>query len=1226
MNMNVRFLHLSRVRFPILFFFIGSFLFNNPIYAEIERFESPLIKDEITLIEAIHRISEHYQVLFNYDRNIVSNIKVRYEPEEFASVDAAIASVLKDTNLKYQIFSQRYVVIYKNDQEGIESLKEMIQHFQTIVDDREDIVLERQRLQPTPRLIRTIPQEVLDAQAFSFSIEGIVTDQQGDPLIGVNIQVKGTNLGTSTDMDGKFLLKSIEENAVLVVSYIGYQTQEIAVAGKSNLSIILMSDSQLLDEVVVVGYGTQQKKDLTGSVTVVNVDNMTRQATGLVTDQLQGQASGVTVTTSGQPGESPQVLIRGINSFGNNTPLYVVNGVPTQNISSLNANDISSIQILKDAGAASIYGSRASNGVIIITTTKGSGKLNLTFDSFYGAQIPIGGNNPLEILSPLEQAELKFLASANSGIPISSANPDPLYGPGPNPTLPDYISPLGASKNDPSVDPSLYYVDPFYTKKSELDNFYRITPANKAGTHWYRELFKTAPINNNNLSISGSSDNINYFFSANYLNQVGNIENTYLKRYSIRTNASFTLSDRLSIGENIQFTLEENPIFNSRHHSLHGVFNIDPIIPVYDIMGNFAGVHGTQLSGKENPVANAYRTKENSNIDRRILGNIFLNYDIIKDVLSYHTSLGADILSNFAHSFQYPQYENNQNRDNNNYNESTNSYNDITWFNTLEFQKLIKNVHDLNVLIGSEINSRNERMSSGSISSFYSFDPDYVGFSTGTENRLLSHLKNEYKLISQFLRTNYSYRDKYLFSFTIRHDGSSRFSKQNRFGWFPAVSAGWRLSQEDFINKISWISDLKLRASYGVMGNQMNVSPSNAFSTFVQNLDGSFYDISGSNNSLTPGFQVGQIGNPDASWEKNKNLNIGLDLGLENGTHFLSIDYFNKNIEGLLYNPALLATQGSGIPPYVNIAGMSNEGIDLNFSSRYDITNEINVQGTLSFTHYRNEITKVSEVRDFFDTPKPGGFSDASYIRNQVGHPVSSFFAYKVTGLWNSDAEIEQANSQARQVLKDENAKYQEGIGLGRFKYEDVNGDGIISPDDRTFIGSPNPDFTYGLNLGITVKNFDVSTFIYGVHGNDIMNVMRQNLDFYGAEVASGKRALYDSWTPERKNATVPIQELSANFSTSATPNSYYLEKGSYLKVKNIQVGYNLPSGILKRINAQMIRIYAQGSNLFTLTNYLGLDPEILGNINEYEVSNQGVDRGTYPAPRQIIGGIKIIL
>lgn len=1081
------------------------------------------------------------------------------------------------------------------------------------------VVIKEKLMHSSPR--KEEPEEEGHFASLADIVTGKVTNSKAEPLVGVSVIVKGADIATSTEENGTFSI-DVASHGTLVFSYVGFATMEIPVNGRSYVDVVLEESISELDQVVVVGYGTQGKKDLTGAISVVDVDNLSRQPTGLITDQLQGQAAGITITGSGQPGESPQVLIRGINTFGNNNPLYIVNGVPTQEISNLNPNDVASIQVLKDAGAASIYGSRASNGVIIITTKKGRGNLSVSYAGFYGIQEP-KGRNPLQMLNPMEQAELRFLASANSGQPISESNPDLLYGPGPKPVLPDYIAPLGARFGDTSVDPSLYYVNPHYTDKSDLDAFYRITQANKSGTNWYRELFRNAPITSHNISASGSNDNANYFFSLNYLGQNGNVINTYLKRYTVSSNTSFKIGKGITIGENMQYSVNENPTINSRHNSLYQVFEVDPIVPVHDIMGNFAGVYGTKLGGKQNPVATASRTKENRNSNQRVLGNIFVDVDIIKNVLTYHSSFGADIASGFRHSFQFPQYENNENNSQNVYSESTNSFMDFTWFNTLEFHKIFDGVHDLRLLAGTEANRRNERMSSASVSGFYSFDPDYVSLSTGTGTRLSASNKNELRLWSQFLRGNYVYNDKYLLSFTVRRDGSSRFSREMRFGWFPSASIGWRLSEERFLRDYSWVSDLKLRASYGVMGNEMNVSASNAFSTFIRHMDGSFYDIAGSNNSLTSGFQVGQIGNPDARWEKNKNLNVGVDFSFFANRYDLTIDYFNKRIDGLLFNPSLLATEGNGIPPFVNIAGMENKGIDLSFTSRHKLGNDLSFESSLSFTHYKNKITRVSETRDFFDTPKPGGFSDASYIRNKVDYPVSSFYAYKVIGLWKTQLEIDEANSLAKNATQDDDAVYQTGIGLGRFRYMDVDKDGIITPNDRTFIGDPQPDFTYGVNLGITFKNFDFSTFLYGVYGNDIMNALREKLDFHGVH-ANSKRALYDSWTPDRPNATVPIQELSTNFSASETPSSYFLEKGSYLRMRNVQLGYTLFSNRLKRIGVQNLRVYLQGANLFTITNYSGLDPEVLGNISEYDVTNQGVDAGSYPAPRQYIFGFNL--
>lgn len=1128
--------------------------------------------NNVKLKKVFNIISREAKCRFLYSEDIVPvnkrvNVETRNTP-----VSHILDELLTSTNLHFKILDNGVIVIAKNGN-----------------------IIQRQH-----------------------TVTGLVKDGQGNPLPGVTIQVKGTNVGTVTDAQGRFQLE-VPDDGVLVISSVGYKTQEISAAGKSTINVSLEASSKALNELVVTGYTTQARKDITGSVTVVDVDNMTKQPTGQITKQLQGQASGVTVIGSGQPGEEPQVTIRGVNTFGNNTPLYVVDGVPTQNISDLNPNDVASMQVLKDAGAASIYGSRASNGVIIITTKRGKGKMTVSYDGYYGTQRPLSGN-VWDILSPLEMAKLKFLASANSGTPVTAGSPDPLYGGGPEPVLPDYIYPTGASEGDPAVDPSKYYVNPHYTSPDDLATFYRINKANKAGTDWYHAVNKPAPIQSHNLSVSGGNDKGQYFFSLNYFNQQGTVIYTHLKRYSVRSNTQFNITDNIRIGENLEYSVTDNPTITVGEGSTLGyAWREQPIIPIHDIMGNFAGNYGGQLGNGHNPVADAYRTRNNEGGDNRLFGNIYADIDFLKN-FTIHTSFGGENYSGYYHSFAYPSYENVENTTTNNYYQSSYHGYNWTWTNTLSYHKVFNDVHNVKLLVGTEAYESQGGDMNGRTYDYFSFDPNYTNLSTGAGTKTNASSRYSEGLWSQFARLDYGYKDKYLLSATIRRDGSSKFLTY-QYGWFPAVSAAWRISQEDFMQGVSWISDLKLRAGYGIMGNQLNVSAGNAFDTYNGDKDASYYDIAGTNNSIQQGFRVGQIGNPDAKWEKDINSNIGIDATLFDGKISVTADYYKKDIKDLLYNPTLPGTAGQGTVPYVNIAGMTNHGVDLSINGHFNIGTDLKLNAGLSFTTYKNEITRVTGSTDYFEANDKRRFG-INFIRNQVGHSVSSYYAYKIVGFWDSNDEINAANALTRSKTKgDTSSVYQTDIGLGRFRYADINGDSIITDADRTFLGNPNPDFSYGINLGLTYKNFDFSIFLYGVSGNQIWNDVLWWLDF-NQSFAGGKSstALYDSWTPTHKNARTAIQEIKGSFSTSGVPNSYYVESGSYLRAKNMMLGYTLPSSLINRIGIQQLRIYVQAGNLFTITNYSGVDPEVVGN----GVTDNGVDTGAYPSTRQFIVGVNL--
>lgn len=1048
----------------------------------------------------------------------------------------------------------------------------------------------------------------------AFGVKGRVTSEKGEALVGVNVILKGTSIGMTTDANGDYAINVPDGSSTLVFSFIGYKKQEILVGNQSILNVTLAPDDQTLNEVVVTAYSSQRKKDITGAVSVVNVSDMTKQPTGFLTNQLQGQAAGVTVISSGQPGSDPQIRIRGINTFGNNTPLYIVDGVPTQNITNLNPNDVGSIQVLKDAGAASIYGSRASNGVIIITTKKGHGKVNVQYDGYYGVQQPRSGN-VWNLLNPQEEANLRWVANKNSGIPIN----DPMYGNGATPVLPDYILPLGKMEGDPAVDPAKYYVNPNYTSADDYNSFYRIIKANKSGTDWFHEVFKPATNASHNITVNGGTERGSYLFSLNYLHQEGTLLSTYLKRYSLRSNTQFNVSDHVRIGENLTYTINQNPKIDefANNNVISVTYAMAPILPVYDIKGNYAGAFNTGYNGN-NPVANLQRqARSNRDMGHRLFGNMYAEVDFLK-YFTLRTNFGGETYFNSARSFWYPMYENPENSNTNSYSQSANNGYTWTWTNTLTFQKQFGTDHDLKTVVGTEAYQNIFENLGGTTLSYFTFDPNYTTLSTGSGIQTNYSGRSRETLRSEFGRVDYSFRDTYLLSGTIRRDGSSKFV-QYQYGWFPAVSAGWRVSKERFMTGIKWLSDLKLRASWGIMGNQLNVNANNGYYTFVMDKSASYYDLGRTNNSNMAGFQVGQIGNPNAKWEKNINANLGIDATLLNGAIDITADFFRKDIKDLLYNPAIPGTQGVGTVPFVNIAGVKNTGLDLSINGHKSFSNGLKMNVGLTFTTYKNEVTQVTDNTNFFySTGRQHNGID--FVRNEVGHPIGSFYGYQIEGFWNSTEELNNANAKAQQATGNPTAVYQTDQALGRFRYADANGDGRITPEDRVFLGNPNPDFNYGINLGLTYKQFDLSAFFYGVQGNDLWNYNLYYTDFYASFLqAKSKTAYYDAWTPENHNAKVAIQETKMTFSTNGAPNSYYVENGSYLKLKNLQIGYNLPAFLSKKVGVEKLRVYVQTANLFTLTQYTGLDPEISGSAVSF-----GVDRGVYPNDRQFLMGLQL--
>jgi TonB-linked SusC/RagA family outer membrane protein len=1146
-----------------------------------------------------------YGVSFFYKSKLVENKQVEAHRPGYNSLEEELNHLLAPANLKYEKLRNKvYVLSPLKPAENSESpqkekatKKDALPRSSTSGPSAEKFAME------------VVPNLIAEVQ-----VSGKVTANNGEGLPGVSVILKGTAVGTATDVQGKYSLTIPDGSAILVFSFIGYITEEVTVNNRTTIDVLMLPDIKTLSELVVVGYGTQKKADLTGSVSVVNVDQLNQQPAAQITNQLQGRVSGVTVQTSGQPGQSPQVRIRGINTFGNNSPLYVVDGLPTQSIDDINPNDIATMQVLKDAAAASIYGARAANGVIILTTKKGkkNEKVKVTYDAYYGTQ-RVKQGNVWNILSPQEMGDLKWIAlkNTNPNEPINDAQ----YGSGATAVLPNYIAPAGAQ----TVDEALYNVNPNYSNPDDVNDFYRIVKANKQGTDWYHEIFKPAPMTSHNLSVSGGGEQGSYLFSMNYFNQQGTLLRTYLERYTIRSNSQYNVRENIRIGENLAFSATDNPQagINDSGGPIGHAYREQPIIPVYDIIGNFAGGYGSGLGDSFNPVATQERTRNNGGLSTRLFGNVFAEVDFLK-YFTARTSFGGDINSSSYYSFEFPQYENAENSKTNSYSESASSGHNWTWTNTVTFRKTFHNAHYLTVVAGTEAYQNRSRDVGGTTLGYFSFDPNYTNLSTGagTKNNYSSRSRDA--LSSLIGRLDYSFKEKYLFGATIRRDGSSKFLTQ-QYGWFPAVSAGWRVSAENFMKNVSWIDDLKIRGGYGVMGNQLNVEPSNAYSTYGNSKTSAYYPISGSNTGINEGFSRSQIGNPDAKWEKDINLNVGVDVSLFHGKLEITADYYRKDIQDLLYNPELLGSAGQGNVPFVNIAHMKNEGFDLSTNTSIDLTHDLKLNATLTFTTYNNKILKVATGTPYFDEQSLN-FNGSNVVRNAVDHPLSQFFGYQVAGFWNSKEEIDQADAAVQQASGDPNAFYQNDVAVGRFRYEDINHDGQITEEDRTFLGNPNPKFSYGFNIGLTYKSLDFSLFLYGVQGNQLWNNVKWWHDFSSSfYTAKSHTALYNSWTPTHHDAKAPIQETTGSFSSANVPNSYFVENGSYLRARNAQIGFTLPAGTFNKLGVDKLRVYLQATNLFTITKYSGIDPELTGNTTSF-----GLDTGAYPNQRQYLVGVNV--
>lgn len=1036
-------------------------------------------------------------------------------------------------------------------------------------------------------------------------IAGTIKNAKDNSPVGfATVTVKGTNIAAVSNADGSFVITMPSGKSTLVISSVGFVTKEVD-ASSGNVAVVLSETTSSLDEIVVTGYTAQKKKDITGAVSVVDVKDIKQQPVGSGEAALQGHASGLTIITSGQPGAASDIRIRGNTTFnvGSNNPLIIIDGVQGGDLTNINVNDISSVQVLKDAAAA-IYGVAGANGVIIITTKKGVGKPKVSYDAYYGVTTRGPG---YDMATPTEEANAIWQQQRNSGI----ANPSSKqFGSGATPVLPDYITPTGYTLCNCPTD-SQFVATSLYNKQS-----YQITKANKAGTDWYDEITRNAASQSHNISVSSGSDKSSYFFSANYLDQQGIANFNYLKRYSVRANTLFTIKNNIHVGENAYIYYKRNPKYNNQQEGspFSMSFREDPIIPVYDIEGNFAGTKSQDLGNAQNVYANEYRTKDNKNNDWVMSGNVFADVDFLKHFTA-HTSFGGLIDNYYYYYFSYVGYENAEgNTGSNSFTEAGGYYSTWTYTNTLSYHNVFGQ-HSINALIGIEAQNIYGRSVSGTRSNYFSENPDYWTLASGSPAGATntSGVTQPISKYSQFGKIEYSYAGKYLVNGTIRRDGVSVFTPDQRWGYFPGVSAAWRISQENFLKGVRWINDLKIRYSWAKLGTYSDVNALNAFNLYATRPGKSFYDIAGTNTNPASGFYKSNIGNVSTSWEGDIIENVGFDATLFNNTFDFTIDWYKKKVDGLLYGEQGVAADviyvADAALPNVNIASNQNTGIDMNATYHGKVNKDLNFDITGTFTSYKSKILSIPGS-GYFDGPS---LRNVVISRNEVGQPLGEFYGYQVLGLFQSQDDIAKS-------------PVQDGARPGLFKYRDVDGNDTIDARDRTWLGNPNPKFTYGLNIAVSYKNFDLSAFFFGSVGNSIFNQTLYFTDFPDFfKGAIRKDAALNSWTPTNTNTSIPAFYTTGSFSSDQATNSYFISSGSYLRCRQIQLGYTFPSSILSKIGVDHFRIYVQAANLFTITKYNGLDPELQ---SEQAADNSGssnnyfsVDQGNYPhTPEYLIG------
>ena len=1053
------------------------------------------------------------------------------------------------------------------------------------------------------------------------TVSGKVTDAETRaPLGGVSVIVKGTTNGTATDAEGNFKIDLKAGESVLSFSFNGYVSRDIAAT--ANMTVALEVDVRALQSVVVTGYTSQRKKDITGAVAVVDAKQLAATPAASVTQMLQGKASGVIVGNDNSPGGGTMVRIRGFGTINNNSPLYVIDGVPTQGtLNQINPYDIESMQVLKDASAASIYGARAANGVVIITTKKGkSGDPKINFDYYTGTQVP---GKMLDLLNAEEYGKWLFKSEVGAGRTpwVTSPSAQYRFDQSGNVTMADYINPAVFGTTLPST---ISYTndisDPAFLKTK-----YNIMMSNKAGTDWQDVIFDPASISNYQVGASGGTKNAKYSFSANAFNQDGILRYTNYRRYSVRANTEFTYG-KLTVGENVTFSYDKrNGINNNTENQLLLAVRIQPIIPVFDITGGpkalggtntslwdgFGGPRGPNLGNATNPLAEMYRAKDNYTYGTHMFGNTFAEYAILKN-LKARSSMGIEY-NNFNNSSYFMRQVEAAEPRNTNSLTVTNSFdNSWTWYNTLNYNTTIKDDHDINVLAGTEAVATYAFGFNASRSNFSFNEIDYrylnAGSAAGLANSGSGAVRT--RLFSQFAKVNYGYKNLLLADFTIRRDGSSRFSSAYRYGVFPAGSLGLRLTELKPLSNLSWLDDLKVRAGWGKTGNQLIPNVYNSYTLYSADPANNGYDITGTGSSIAGGFDLTQFGNPNGRWETTTSANVGFDASLFNSKLDVVFDWYTRTTSDMLAQIAIPRAQGQGTIPYTNIGTMRNRGVDLNIDWKDKaFGGNVRYSVGLNLTHYKNEVIKLNNDPNAtlfgFTTRIP------SITATKKGYPIASFYGFFVDGILDAQKAATAP-------------KYGNYTKEGSFFFRDTNGDGVVTAADRTILGNPHPDFIYGLNLTAGYKNWDLAIFAKGTYGNEIFNYVKYWTDFNTFQGNRSKRMLYDSYG-ETDKPLLPKINASDGIS-GAVVSTYFLEDGSYLRLSNVQLTYSIPDNIMKKIGLTGAQLYVQGQNILTVTKYSGYDPDI--NIRTSQNDNQdfhmGIDEGAYPAAKQYLFGVRV--
>ena len=1026
------------------------------------------------------------------------------------------------------------------------------------------------------------PVAISSAQQSGKKVTGTILDASGETIIGANVVEKGTTNGTITDFDGKFTL-NVPDNAILLISYIGYSDQEVAVAGKTSFNITLKEDSELLDEVVVVGYGTMKKSDLTGSVAKLSASSMKDLKVSHPTQALAGQIAGVQVQQqSGMPGAGATIRVRGSGSISaSSSPLYVVDGFPLadQNLNSVNPSDIESIEILKDASASAIYGSRAANGVVLVTTKSGkAGKVNISLDAYYGIQQVDRTMNVLNAQEFVTLSKEAFNNNYTDRVPGASAS-DPLSA---RPSGKRYRYP--AFMDDPAAVAAL-----------------------GEGVDWQDEIFNSAPIQNYQLTITGGDEKTKYMFSGGYFNQEGIIVGSDYERFSARAKVDSKLTSFLKMGINLAPTYMNSNTSPQGHWAGDGVvlaaLAISPVTPVKNENGVWlSGVEyalaGDGLVAVPNPLACASEIK-NNNSNLRLLGNMYAEVSIL-DNLILRSTLGADIKEyrdNYFRPSSVPKNGGAAPLPSSDRKARETSQEVINWLNenTLTYKGSFGK-HELDALLGFTVQKNIYKMNKAEGSDFPN---DIIQTINNAKVKTSTSDMNEWSLMSYIGRANYRYDNRYYATASLRIDGSSRFGKNSRYGYFPSGALAWRASQEEFLKDVDWLSDLKVKASVGLTGNNSIPNYGSIGTVALEN-----YVFGAGTGTVVSGAAQSSFSNADLTWEKTLQYDLGVELSVLNNRIGFSFDWYKRLTTDLLLMVDIPTITGFS-KAWQNIGAMENMGFEFGINTTNITTQDLTWTTNLNFSTNSNVVTALGPTGD--PIRSNGGVGDTHIT--MIGEPIGNFYGYKQIGVYMNQEDL------------DNNPKTSSSH-VGDVKYEDVNGDGVITPDDRTIIGNNMPTFTWGMTNTLRYKNLDLSIVLQGVHGNEILHLGNR---FYGNLECTQNQTTeaLNRWQSEENpgNGWVP----RANTATTGMNNavsSRWVEDGSFVRINNITLGYSLPKQWLERCSMQYARIYFSTQNPFTFTNYSGYNPET--SFKQDNVLASGTDYGMYPLAKSFTLGINV--